>query len=70
MSASIRLPLSRSCYPSGIYATATGLRIGRLGRVVPASLLYGGMAKGTVRRIRKACRRIGRVDLASAPRRS
>jgi hypothetical protein len=61
----VRLPLG-NCFPSGIYATATGLRVGSRGKVQPAGPFFASIDKGCARRIRKACRKVGRTDLSSA----
>ncbi len=61
----VRLPLGMA-FPSGIYATPTGLRVGSRGKVQPAGPFFAGLNKGCARRIRKACRAVGRIDLSGA----
>lgn len=51
-----------------LYATPTGFKLTYRGTVIPASALYGTLDKGQARRVRKAVRSLGRIDLASAPR--
>ena len=51
-----------------VYATPTGLRKGAKGKVQPVGYLFATLDKGNVRRIRKAARSIGRMDIAMAKR--
>lgn len=54
---------------TNVYATATGLKATHRGRVLPAGVFFGCLpSKGDARRLRKALRRMGRVDLAREPR--
>lgn len=51
-----------------VYATATGLKVGARGRVLPAGAFFGGLPKGEARRVRKGLRAAGRAELAGAVR--
>lgn len=49
-----------------LYATPTGIKITARGSVTPPSVVLGRLPKGEARRVRKAARAIGRLDIAAA----
>lgn len=52
----------------GVYLAATGVRIGCKGKVETAGSLYGRLAKGAARKVRKMLRAAGRTDWSGAGR--
>lgn len=51
-----------------IYITATGLKVGARGKVLPVGAMLGNLSKGEARRIRKSLFRQGRRKEAAARR--